>query len=412
MTCQPPLTLSPPMQCAEHTNMGALCQAVTTILVDASCEELHSQPFVQRLIEKVGLVGDLRRERIYGAAAKHMRRMGSHSGLWQDPQQISRALIVLGEVRRRDPTVPFRYVEVGVYTAWTCCLVSAYLRRVAGASGFAGLAVDVKISNIAQGTFDIFSRLNVTFEGRSAFDRRMRDGTAPFFDACFIDGNHGYSAVRGDYAQMAPMCGATMFHDIQDSSTMMHDGYSGGGACPRALCLCATFMSHPPAHGQDTARLLPDAVLIMACRSVCAAVPMFWAHARSHVRPKRVVELTMQYAPYWPVFGIGVLLPGPTGTAEPDDGVAVAQWPAWQGSGPAKLWRTLCADHPSLTTAAPGGRAPRLPPQYAAHAVLCPVANETNLDASLGATKRTVPRPLLDFATRLPWPRPPAGSPS
>lgn len=125
---------------------------------------------------------------------------------------------------------------------------------------------------------------------------------------------------------------------------------------------------------------------------------MFWAHARSHVRRHRVVELTMQGAPYWPVFGIGILLPGPKGTAEPDDGLPVAQWPASHGAGGEALWRSLCTDAPEpAATASPlqpapaspasaaststsyaavegtieGGKKRRLPPRYVARAVFC-----------------------------------------
>lgn len=89
---------------------------------------------------------------------------------------------------------------------------------------------------------------------------------------------------------------------------------------------------------------------------------MFWAHARSHVRRHRVVELTMQGAPYWPVFGIGILLPGPKGTAEPDDGLPVAQWPASHGAGGEALWRSLCTDAPEpAATASPLQPAPASP---------------------------------------------------
>ena len=130
---------------------------------------------------------------------------------------------------------------------------------------------------------------------------------------------------------------------------------------------------------------------------------MFWAHARSHVRAARAVELTMQGSPYWPVFGIGVILPGPTGTAEPDDGTSVAEWPKWRGEGPAALWRALCVRSESTAEETNRRGARRLPAEYVARSRLCPVANATNLENILAATKRTVPKPLLQFAMSLPW---------
>ena len=367
-SCSPPVALSPPLGCNPSTALGTLCTTVSTIIEKASCEELGTQAYVQKLIEGVGLAGDMRGRRIYGTASKLMRRVGSHTGLWQDPQQISRALLVLGSVPRRpsDALEPFRYVEVGVYTAWTCVIVSSYLKRTQGKHGFEGLAVDVKVGNIAQGTFDLMKRLNIGFEGRGGFNKRLKEvrdnpsNNKPVrFDACFIDGAHDYSSVKGDYAQLAPLCGATMFHDIQDSSTMIDN--SGGG-------------------------------------TYSGGVPMFWAHARGHVKASRAIELTMQGAPYWPVFGIGVILPGPTWTAEPDDGRGtVSMWPKWKGDGAPALYRALCTDE------TPAASPEHLPPQYVARSVLCPIANATNLESLLAATKRSVPKPLLEYAMGLPW---------
>lgn len=215
----------------------------------------------------------------------------------------------------------------------------------------------LQVGNIAGNTLDLMRKLNVSFEGRGSFDKKLRGSTPPFYDACFIDGDHGYLPVRHDYAQMAPRCRAAMFHDIQDSSTMLNDNHGGG-------------------------------------------VPMFWAHARAHVARSRVAELTMQYAPYWPVFGIGVLLPGPAGTAEPDDGIGILQWPKYRGDGPAALWAELCGK--SSMARLPGSDE-RLPEAYVAREVLCPHVNASNLKDVLAATKRSVARPLLEYAMALPW---------
>lgn len=228
--CAPPARIYfPPNHCGDGTasNAQRLCHAVTIILERASCDELSSHRFLGHLIERIGLAGDLRGERIYGAAKKHMRRIGSHSGLWQDPQQISAAILALGsKARRHSPPMPFTYVEVGVFTAWTTAIISAYLTRTGAGAPFSGLAVDVKVSNIASSvpcpsqtpqpllypaafgfrtahtrccfslsclhpphisrscrshplslqTLDLLTRLNVTFLGRNTFDKRIRNG--------------------------------------------------------------------------------------------------------------------------------------------------------------------------------------------------------------------------------------------
>ena len=177
--------------------------------------------------------------------------------------------------------------------------------------------------------------------------------TGPQFDLCFIDGDHGYGAVTHDYAQLEPHCGSAMFHDIQDLSTVLSGDYSGG-------------------------------------------VPLFWAQARSLVLRSRTLELTKQYAPYWPVFGIGIIWAGSSGTAEPDDGSSVSAWPDSKGAGAAALWRTICGGAPRANGA-------RLPPTYVQRELVCAVATEGSMEQLLSATKRTVPRLALEFATALPW---------
>ena len=96
----------------------------------ASCEQLGSVDFLKAIVLQVGLKPDGRAEKLYGNASRSMVVVHGKSakgkvGLWQSPDQIAAALIHVGS--RVDVS---RYIEVGVYTAWTCSFVSAYLRRV------------------------------------------------------------------------------------------------------------------------------------------------------------------------------------------------------------------------------------------------------------------------------------------
>ena len=50
-----------------------------------------------------------------------------------------------------------RYIEVGVFTAWTCAFVSTYLRRVGPLDAFRGFAVDITSTAMAQGTRNLVS---------------------------------------------------------------------------------------------------------------------------------------------------------------------------------------------------------------------------------------------------------------
>ena len=187
-----------------------LCNGLLA-MQQASCEELASEWFMRSMVEKVGLVPDGRGAAIYGNYSKamvqvHTKAARGKVGLWQSPAQLAAALIYVGsrvEVKR--------YIEVGVYTAWTCCFVSAYLRRVGRLGTFKGYAVDLVSTNIAHGTRDLLPKLNVTFTFRKSV---VLNKTLPY-DFCFIDGDHAYLGVRRDYASFAPSCNYMMFHDIQ-----------------------------------------------------------------------------------------------------------------------------------------------------------------------------------------------------
>ena len=334
-----------------------LCHGVARIH-GASCDELTSAPFLEGIINEVGLVPDPRRDWLYGAASAHMVCQPGTSGcasygkvgLWQEPLQISKALVHIA----RSPTIwPVRrYVEVGVWTAWTCVLVSAYLSRVGASDGsFQGAAVDISHQQITPQARVLLQQHNVTYVPRhklpdwlaaqrwaeqaaaDAIDAGRRRHTAsapaatrrahaaaaaaaaaaatPYIDLCFIDANHSYAAVREDYESFAPRCRSMMFHDIQDATNLhFHREKKAGG------------------------------------------VPSFWHQLVSSVHASRAAAFTEQHSVAGPMFGIGVLSPNDRGTAEPDDQAA---WLAW-GDG-LEAWNHLClrAKHLCARTKMPSG---------------------------------------------------------
>ncbi|KAL1495530.1 hypothetical protein AB1Y20_016894 [Prymnesium parvum] len=340
-----------------HDAMGAskrLCIGVQTLLHNASCAQLSRLPYLVRVIEEIGLAGDRRVNALYGRAAKYMLPWGtSRAGLWQDPFQISSALLhVGGRLVAQHPTGHlFRYVEVGVFTAWTSCIIAAFITRVGGGAPFVGSAVDVHQTNIASSTMRLLHKLNVSFVPRSRLDSQIRAAQATGengvrYDLCFIDGDHQYFAVRNDFGMMARWCGAAMFHDIQDTSTMLNANYSGG-------------------------------------------VPLFWAHAREHIRKERTTELTMQIGAAWPVFGIGIIWPGERGTAETDDGTTPETWRAWLGRGPEALWHELCRKSQAGLSA--GSQ------------LVCSLSTASDLSILIAATKRHPSKAELQYISSIPW---------
>lgn len=266
----------------------------------ANCEQLGEVAFVRAIVERVGLTPDSRGAALYGdEAAKKMvvapsRAARKKVGLWQNPQQIAAALVHIGS-----RVEVHRYIEVGVYTAWTCCFVSTYLRRVGKLGSFEGYAVDLSSAAIAVGTKTLLASLNVTFLYRSL----LKLPPAVPYDFCFIDGDHAYDGIKRDYRSFSPACRFMMFHDIQDISTVHLKNFSGG-------------------------------------------VPLFWAHltaATHHQRRTEFIHLPAEVR--YPSFGLGVLGPTADGTCGPD--TPFEHWPDWTDgvsgdSTAVPVWRELC----------------------------------------------------------------------
>lgn len=108
----------------------------------ASCRELGDRDFLVSMVGMVGLKPDQRAETLYGnfsskmATWVHGKSARDKVGLWQNPVQLAEAMIHVGSSARVK-----RYIEVGVFTAWTCCFISAYLRRVGPIGAFQGRCV-------------------------------------------------------------------------------------------------------------------------------------------------------------------------------------------------------------------------------------------------------------------------------
>jgi hypothetical protein len=367
--CMPPRAEAETIPCTSHGNRAhsnsvhpRLCEGVQ-IMLRANCSQLGSLDFMIDVIERIGLVNDARGARLYGPASKYMIHGSGRAGLWQEPQQIAKAMISVAQRVRVQ-----RYVEVGVFTAWTTTVVAAYMSRQQGGdagrvlekgaaapapttiapssspvssttygSGFQGLAVDITSSHIAPGTLSLLAWLDVKFISRKHFDVQVLPNLAWRFDLCFIDGDHSYNGVRADFSRIGPSCHNAMFHDIKDTSCLAAAEYSGG-------------------------------------------VPLFWQHLRQHLGPvessKRTLELTHQGSTYLPMFGIWVVWKGSRGTAQLDNSSDVTVWPKWRGRGPDALWPELC-----------GGHVRERGVPY--HAV-CTVSRADTLATFVKATKRTV----------------------
>ena len=240
---QPDLACGAPLY--ESPAARSLCRGIQAVLT-ASCAELSQVSFVRTTIEAVGLNGNKMSskdvERTFGKelARRSVWNRNKLEGLWQDPLQLASALVhisqhsdMLAETDVRGGVS--RYVEVGVYTAWTTCLIGAYARRATGrASHFEGFAVDVTFSHISNETRAILSRLNISLQTPASMKTHLTrwggtpSGPAPL-NLCLIDGDHTFNGVRRDYIQYAPHCHSVVLHDIMDDLVFYHDKGTGGG---------------------------------------------------------------------------------------------------------------------------------------------------------------------------------------
>ena len=274
-----------------------------------------SPDFMEGLICRVGLVPDARGEWLYGNASKYMVPVVAGNagalrvGLWQDPSQMAAALSHLASLSSTRPVQT--YIEVGVYAAWTTCIIAAVLRRTSSDHAFAAAAVDVTKSHISQGTGWLLRRLNVSFVWRAGLDdwlgvhTRMSAGAV---DVCFIDGNHSYAAVRADYDSLSPRCRNVMFHDIEDASTLIVERHRGGGG-----------------------------------------VPSLWQQLVASTRAERRTAFTMQHSVQGPHFGIGFLGPRTSPQshlhrAVPDEQATFGAW----GTTGEQAWESLCRVRPDM----------------------------------------------------------------
>ena len=284
-----------------------LCEGAARIH-RAPCESLRNVKFVQDIVQGIGLAPDARGNWLYGNATRFVRSAGGKGGLWQDPLQLSAALVHLATSPRIPPI--FTYIEVGVFSAWTCVVISAFLSRITplDGPGFRGAAVDIMRAHVSAGTMTLLTRHNVTFVYRSELPRWLDalPSQRAMLDLCFIDADHSYKAVRSDYISFAPRCRAVMLHDIQDATTMKLQMSDGGG------------------------------------------VPSLWHALKASMHASRVAAFTEQHSTQAPMFGIGVIAPHErTGTAEPNDASVLERW----GESGEAAWRSLCRAAPPLCRA-------------------------------------------------------------
>jgi hypothetical protein len=318
----------------------------------ATCNELERVEFVQQLAERAGLLhlGLEGNARYYASASIHALSSPGHgpSGMWQDPLQLATALVHIAsrfDVRS--------YLELGVWSCWTCCFVSSYLRRVSSAgSVWQGIAVDTKVvqRNFISRTVRLFmSQLNISFvrvdqlngslQHRAGRQNPARPSERTRFDLCFIDALHAYEAVLRDYLNLAPSCSAMMFHDVHDLDIWAgHTPGLGTSDSMRAVFPLATVNGSANTIDVHQYRHELGRGLKQGRRGSGSTV--FWANLVAAAGAGRATTITKQLNLQQPTFGIGVLAPGVRGDGTLDGNGQLDPHP--YSSSAAADWRWLC----------------------------------------------------------------------
>ena len=268
--------LIPCEQAPSGSPSARLCSGVRLIL-NATCDEIRSVLFVRGVLQRVGLSSRGLPgwpTAVYGSDAQYMiagpnnTHPGSAYGIWQDPLQLATALMHVGSLVAAQPASGgvARYIEVGAFSGWTACVVSAYIRRRSAAAAFEGYAVDLNENQISSEARELMALLNLSFVSaaqlpsllstvqREAGIANTRDCSAacpaevlsrgsgrrrccepsPFFSLCFIDGDHSFVGVARDYVKLSPLCQSIMFHDIADERVLAHGSQRGGGGAHKS----------------------------------------------------------------------------------------------------------------------------------------------------------------------------------
>lgn len=166
-------------------------------IAELADDEVQSIDALVDIIRGIGLRWDGRG--VYGAEAAYMNH--THHGLWQIPQQLAQAMVLLS--RQNIET----FLETGTHTGYTSSVLVAYLYRVN--PRLTGLTVDPT---------DFFKHYE---EIRDLIPIEYRcctsdDLAGNRYDCVFIDGDHAYEGVSKDYANVGRHARVCMFHDIND----------------------------------------------------------------------------------------------------------------------------------------------------------------------------------------------------
>lgn len=134
--------------------------------------------------------------------------------IWQYPNQFSKYLVLLQKQNISS------YIEIGCRWGGTFILTTEYLKRFNNIQK--SVAVDIIDSPVAQYcSLNEKTKFMKSYSQSYEFKEYMKKN---YFDLIFIDGDHSYQGVSGDYEIMKKNGKIFVFHDIVND------------ACPGVVC--------------------------------------------------------------------------------------------------------------------------------------------------------------------------------
>lgn len=182
----------------------------------ASVSDLKNHAILAEQIGQVGLFFDNRHsphdssKSMYGNDVKYMLPEGQSGGTWQTPTQLASFLIFASEKAIKT------YMDVGTLTGWTTTIVTAYLKRF----GLEHVDSYDVFSHLGGYMQDLWTRTGLPIQYHLTNVTSIVNNTTNWmrdtYDLIFIDGDHSYTPVRGDYERYKLRARLIVFHDIND----------------------------------------------------------------------------------------------------------------------------------------------------------------------------------------------------
>lgn len=203
--------------------------AVRNLIRTLEIESLKNPDVVANLVRAFGIVQwgpD-----VFGADETFKNATPEMAGIYQTPDQISKALVYLSQFEINT------YLEIGVFQGGNFLFVSEYLKRFNPKIQCWGIDPTGFLNDEIRAIIE--TDLYLSYKAITSNDLKGQS-----FDLCFIDGDHSAEWVRRDYENVGQFAKICMIHDIQEIS------------CPDVVAFWetvkgkkpVTFLSHTSAH--------------------------------------------------------------------------------------------------------------------------------------------------------------------